>query len=167
MDITLEPIREEHLASLLEMVSDPQVYRMSATIPANPTMDWMREWKEKHRREEEIEKSGASRGIFQNDQLCGQASYFTNGKGQIEIGYMVGRAFRGKGLATKAASGIISLVRQHGHMGPVFAGTAKDNPVSGKVLSKLGFINVGEDSLYSKGREADVEGWIWRLEGGV
>lgn len=63
--------------------------------------------------------------------------------GAQEIGYGLGPAVWGQGLATEAVGALVV----HLHAGPavrtVTAQTAVDNPASARVLSKLGFRQVG------------------------
>ena len=63
--------------------------------------------------------------------------------GAQEIGYGLGPAVWGQGLATEAVGALVA----HLHAGPdvrtVTAQTAVDNPASARVLTKLGFRQVG------------------------
>lgn len=61
-----------------------------------------------------------------------------------EIGYWVGRPYWGRGIATEAAQAMTSFVRRELTRGPVLAGHFADNPASGRVLQKAGFVYTGE-----------------------
>lgn len=63
-------------------------------------------------------------------------------EGVPEIGYWIARAHWGKGYATEAARGVLQIARMLGHR-RVTAGHFTDNPASGKVLRKLGFVPTG------------------------
>ena len=82
-------------------------------------------------------------------------SYFFR-DGDIEIGYAIAKAHRGQGLATIAARLAVELVRDHGLVGPIHAGYARDNPASGRVLEKAGFVHAGEAMGTSMGRGGDM-----------
>jgi len=55
--------------------------------------------------------------------------------GKREVGYWIDRAFWGRGVATEALSAFLSLER----IRPLYAGVAKHNVASIRVLQKCGF----------------------------
>ncbi|WP_339335647.1 GNAT family N-acetyltransferase [uncultured Maricaulis sp.] len=61
-----------------------------------------------------------------------------------EIGYWVGKPWWGQGLATELGQGLIDYARDSLGTRRVIAGYYTDNPASGRVLEKLGFIYQGE-----------------------
>lgn len=63
-------------------------------------------------------------------------------EGQAELGYWIAREHWGKGYATEAARGVLHVARMLGHR-RLTAGHFTDNPASGKVLQKLGFVPTG------------------------
>jgi RimJ/RimL family protein N-acetyltransferase len=63
--------------------------------------------------------------------------------GAVEIGYWFARPFWGRGYATEAGRGLLAIARAIGHR-RVCAGHFVDNPASGRVLRKLGFVPTGE-----------------------
>lgn len=62
--------------------------------------------------------------------------------GEAELGYWIARAHWGRGYATEAADAVLAIARALGHRRLV-AGHFTDNPASGKVLRKLGFLPTG------------------------
>ena len=62
--------------------------------------------------------------------------------GAPEIGYWIAREFWGQGYATEAAGAVLRIARTLGHA-RLTAGHFIDNPASGKVLRKLGFVPTG------------------------
>jgi RimJ/RimL family protein N-acetyltransferase len=62
--------------------------------------------------------------------------------GKPEIGYWIARDHWGCGYATEAAGAVLKIARTLGHR-RVTAGHFVDNPASGKVLRKLGFVPTG------------------------
>jgi len=60
-------------------------------------------------------------------------------EGEPEIGYWIARAHWGRGYATEAAGAVLHVARMLGHR-RVVAGHFVDNPASGKVLRRLGFV---------------------------
>jgi RimJ/RimL family protein N-acetyltransferase len=59
------------------------------------------------------------------------------------LGYWVGRAYWGLGLATEGASALLSAARDSLRIPSVGAWHFCDNPASGHVLEKLGFCHTG------------------------
>lgn len=67
-----------------------------------------------------------------------------------EIGYWLGRVFWGRGLASEALGAFIGKAR---NLGVLEAGHFTDNPASGRVLVKAGFVYTGETApLFSLAR---------------
>lgn len=73
----------------------------------------------------------------------------------VELGYWIARPHWGRGYATEAARAALEIAHMLGHR-HVTAGYFLDNPASGKVLSKLGFRQVGVENRYSLGRDAEA-----------
>ena len=62
--------------------------------------------------------------------------------GRAEIGYTVLPAYRGQGLATEAAAGLVAWAWEQGER-TLFASVAPTNPASLAVVRKLGFVQTG------------------------
>ena len=60
----------------------------------------------------------------------------------VELGYWIARTSWGRGYATEAGAGVLEIARLLGHR-RVSAGHFVDNPASGRVLRKLGFMPTG------------------------
>ncbi|MES1156671.1 MAG: GNAT family N-acetyltransferase [Alphaproteobacteria bacterium] len=58
-----------------------------------------------------------------------------------ELGYWIGRPFWGEGFATEAVRGLVAEAQ---NLGALEAGHFVDNPASGRVLEKAGFVYTGE-----------------------
>jgi len=63
------------------------------------------------------------------------------GEEASEVGYWIGRPFWGEGFATEALRGLVAEAK---HLGDLEAGHFVDNPASGRVLEKAGFVYTGE-----------------------
>jgi RimJ/RimL family protein N-acetyltransferase len=80
-----------------------------------------------------------------------------NEQGIIEVGYWIAPRHWGRGYATEAVGGLLSLARLAGHR-RILGRHAVDNPASGRVLRKAGFRPTGRSSsIHSLGRNATVE----------
>ena len=62
--------------------------------------------------------------------------------GAVELGYWISRAHWGRGIATEAGKALIDIARTLG-LRRLEASHFLDNPASGRVLEKLGFIPTG------------------------
>lgn len=63
-------------------------------------------------------------------------------EGAPELGYWIAREHWGCGYATEAARAVLRIARTLGHR-RIMAGHFTDNPASGRVLAKLGFVATG------------------------
>ena len=85
-------------------------------------------------------------GIFQDRDLA------------PEVGYWIGRPFWGRGYATEALDGAIAWAARTWKRRALVAGHFADNPASGRVLEKAGFLYTGEIRRgFSRARGADTD----------
>ncbi len=104
-----------------------------------------------------IERSGAHR-------LIGTIGLHRANNGDHELGYWLTPDAWGRGYATEAGRAVIDIAR---HALPLTRLTAYhhlDNPASGQVLRKLGFIETGRSQRYSLGRGDTVEAIDFALD---
>ncbi|MEO1967681.1 MAG: GNAT family N-acetyltransferase [Sphingomonadaceae bacterium] len=82
----------------------------------------------------------------------------------IELGYWIAKPFWGQGIATEAARGLIEVARNIG-ISRISASHFVDNPASGRVLRKAGFVPTGEiRQLYSLGRGETAPSALYSLD---
>lgn len=74
-----------------------------------------------------------------------------------EIGYWLAKAFWGKGIMKEAAAALLDHVFALSDNQIIRAGYFHDNPRSAKVLSFLGFREIGTSKVYSLARGEDVD----------
>lgn len=75
-----------------------------------------------------------------NDELMGIVGVFRRGEDTaMELGYWIGKPFWGLGYTTEACAAILSEAKASLGVTRIIAGVFVDNPVSLKVLTKLGF----------------------------
>lgn len=103
--------------------------------------------------------------IEHDDQgVVGAIGFFHDRDRAPEVGYWIGRPFWGRGLATEALTGGLDWARRRWKKRAVVAGHMADNPASGRVLDKAGFLYTGEvRRVHSRARggEADVRRMVW------
>jgi len=162
VELVLKPVPPEDYAAYHKMIDNPNIARMTGSIPHPVDLDFVVDRLEGRAKEEAEEGNRAERGIYVDGMLVGGALHFPGEDGHQEIGYFIGEDHWGKGYATKAAQAVIKLAREQGFRGKLIAQHAKDNPASGRVLEKVGFTVVGEGVSKSAGRDEPNE--VWHLE---
>jgi len=144
--LTLRPLELTDAARMGALTSDPGVARMTGGIPCpNPAIaaeGWIL-----------LRHARAPLGVehhfaidLAGHGLIGVIGAFRRPE-EIrvgwEIGYWLGRPYWGCGFATEAGEAFIAHLRER-RMTPLFASHFDDNPASGRVLAKLGFVPTGE-----------------------
>jgi RimJ/RimL family protein N-acetyltransferase len=77
---------------------------------------------------------------------------------EVNLGYWIGRPFWGRGYATEALDGAIAWASRTWKRRALVAGHFADNPASGRVLEKAGFLYTGEVRRgFSRARGADTD----------
>jgi RimJ/RimL family protein N-acetyltransferase len=83
--------------------------------------------------------------------------------GAVELGYWIGRAYWNKGFATEAGHALIDIARTL-KLPRLEASHFLDNPASGRVLEKLGFVPTGlSTTRYSCARGGEAMARLYRL----
>ena len=83
--------------------------------------------------------------------------------GAVEMGYWIGRQFWGRGFATEAGRAMIEIA-QALKLPRLEASHFLDNPASGRVLEKLGFLPTGLSAArYSCARGGEAIAKLYRL----
>ena len=86
------------------------------------------------------------------------------GGGTMELGYWIARKHWGRGYASEAARAVIEVARACGHP-RIVASHFIDNPASGRVLRKAGFLPTGKIELrHSKGRGYESQTVCYALD---
>ena len=81
-----------------------------------------------------------------------------------EAGYWIGREFWGRGFATEALEGALVWASKRWKRRALVAGHFADNPASGRVLEKAGFLYTGETRpafSQARGAIADTRMMVW------
>ena len=124
-------------ARLAHLINDPDVARMTTRIPHPYSLQDAHDFLSKcpdslfaidHREAGVIGMVG-----FRDVTLLGP-----------EIGYWIGKPYWGRGLATEAATAAVTWAWRDWGKRSVVSGHFADNPASGAVLSKTGFLYTGE-----------------------
>jgi RimJ/RimL family protein N-acetyltransferase len=133
MKVTLREVRPEDLPTLFENQRHRESVEL-AVVPARNREEFDAHWKKSL-----ADPANLVRAIDADGQLAGFIGSWT-GHAERLVGYWLGRAFWGRGIASEALKQMLSLERQR----PLFAYVAATNPGSARVLDKCGFRRCGE-----------------------
>jgi RimJ/RimL family protein N-acetyltransferase len=138
----LRPFRPDDFEAFHAIVSDYGVVKMlgSWPYPADPTFT-------RKRMNTPEAKAGQVLVIEVDGVLAGSIGGVRGG-----IGYMLGRAFWGRGVATWAVAAMGRRMFEGSDIGEVVASVWADNPASMRVLEKNGFRRSGEGEDICKAR---------------
>ena len=96
-------------------------------------------------------------------RIIGACSLGRLPSGAVEVGYWIARAHWGQGFATEAATALLEIARALG-LARLEASHFVDNPASGRVLEKLGFVPTGGTATsYSCARNGEAPTRLFRL----
>ena len=99
-----------------------------------------------------------------NFGVVGMLGFKVRELGRPELGCWIGRPFWNRGYATEAVRGALKWVRRDWRKRLVVAGHFADNPASGQVLCKAGFLYTGDVHLKpsrARGREVPTRMMVW------
>jgi ribosomal-protein-alanine N-acetyltransferase len=77
-------------------------------------------------------------------------------EGMVELGYEIASAYRGRGLATEAAQGLLNYAFGHDGVRRVTATTLAEENASTRLLRRLNFTFTGEETDLEDGKI-----WTW------
>lgn len=151
LSIALRPYDLGDADRLAQLLNDPEVTEMTASIPY-PFARSDAEAFLSNVRNEEGRK--VSRAVLLDDAMVGGVKLgATRPGGREELGYWIGRAYWGQGIATRAVAMFLDLLREQGIGGPLYAKTVRSNVASQKVLLSNGFTFVEEGQCITPARD--------------
>ncbi len=127
-DVVLRDVTADDLEIFFEHQRDPVAYAM-ADFPPRDREAFMAHWS-KILADDAVQ----TRTVVHGGQVVGNVVSWGQ-SGQREIGYWMDRQYWGRGIATQALAGFISLITPR----PLYAHVATHNVGSQRVLSKCGF----------------------------
>ena len=133
--VVLRDVRDSDLAIFFEQQLDPDANHMVAFTKRDPTDRdaFLSHWA-KIRSDDTV----TVRTILFDEHVAGNVGKFER-SGKPEVCYWIGKEYWGNGIATAALSLLLTEVKVR----PLYAGVAKDNLASVRVLQKCGFEVVG------------------------
>jgi RimJ/RimL family protein N-acetyltransferase len=152
--VVLRDVTEDDLPVFFEDQLDPEATRMAAFAPRDREA-FMAHWRTGILGED----SAVARTVVFDGRVAGNIVSWEQ-SGRRLVGYWVGRPYWGKGIATRALSAFLGVVRER----PLHAHVAVANVASIRVLHKCGF--KVSDEIDEPGPPADgVEEVLMVLEG--
>ena len=154
--LVLREIEDRDLGVLFEHSSDRDAQRMAAfTSPeADDRTTFERRWARLRN-----DVSTTNRIVEFDGRVVGHIASFDM-EGQREITYWIGQEDWGRGIATRALQEFLELEATR----PVYARAASDNAASIRVLTKCGFVVVGEGRGFAHGRGEETDEVVLRLD---
>lgn len=137
-----------------EAVNDPRIYLMLASIAPRQSKAETLAWFATHDAARQND-TGHIFGVVsrQTGALAGLVSANRKTTGEpFNIGYWMKPEFWGAGFCTEATGGLVGWLENTRAAAALVSGYFSDNPASGKVLRKLGFLPCGRNAMFSKGR---------------
>ena len=131
--ITLRDVTPADLPVFFDHQADPMACRM-AGFPSRDREAFMAHWAKIL-----ADDNNITRTILMDGQVVGNIASFIQ-EGQREVGYWIGREFWGQGVASRALSALLILVRDR----PLYGYVVRHNLASLRVLQKNGFAIVDE-----------------------
>ena len=150
--ILLRPWRDDDAEALFKYASDPEVgpragwpphqsveesLKIIQTVFGTETM-WAVEWKE------------TSEAIGCVGYLPASASNLVIPDDQCEVGYWIARPYWGKGICTEAMRMIVDYCFHEKSFTILWGDYFLDNPASGRVMEKCGFVDTSEERVCPK-----------------
>jgi RimJ/RimL family protein N-acetyltransferase len=152
MTVLLREVTDSDLPILFEQQLDPEASQMAA-FPSRDRESFMAHWIKIM-----ADPSVVLRTILFHGKVVGNIVSW-EAEGEWEVGYWIGKEYWSKGIATKALTQFLAIVK----LRPLFAYVAKHNVASRRVLEKCGFVLLREDK-FTDVHGNEVENFVLKLE---
>jgi RimJ/RimL family protein N-acetyltransferase len=133
-EVALRDVVQEDIPIFFEHQADPAATELAA-FPARDREAFTAHWARIL-----ADRTVVAKTVVADGEVAGNVLSFVH-DGRREVGYWLGRDHWGKGIATEALAEFLPVVGER----PLFAGVARHNAPSIRVLEKCGFAVVGED----------------------
>ena len=154
--LTLRPVLASDAQRIAALANDIAVARMTTSIP-HPFPRSAAESFTAKAAETDLAREALFAIEAEDGDLAGILGFHAKTSPALELGYWLGRPYRGRGYMTEAVNGALDWVRDEWGKRYVVAGHFADNAESGQVLIKAGFLYTGEGLMtHSKARGETV-----------
>ena len=163
--LTLRPFRPDDAAGLHRLINDFDVAKMLELVSFPYRRERADEWIASAIRDLD---AGAACHLAITGQegtrevLVGAVGVTLNRAARTgRLGYWVGREFWGHGVATEAATRLVSWSFANLEIDRITAAVATDNPASAAVLRRIGFRQTGTGEQHFASRSSDLPIWLF------
>jgi RimJ/RimL family protein N-acetyltransferase len=141
---------------IAELLGDPVIASMTSWIPRPYGQADAERWLA-HCRSLDWDREAQFVIEHRNFGVVGALGFRPGPLGRPEIGYWLGRPYWNRGYATEAVRAALHWVRRDWRRKLVVGGHFTDNPASGQVLCKAGFLYTGDvEQRWSQARQGPV-----------
>jgi RimJ/RimL family protein N-acetyltransferase len=141
--LTLRPVQAEDAGPIAALASDIGVARMTQAMP-HPYPRSAADQFVARAAEADFARNITFAIDGEDGDLIGVLGLESKNSPAPELGYWLGRPYWGKGYATEAVTAALDWVKDEWGKRYLVAGHFADNPASGEVLIKAGFLYTGE-----------------------
>ena len=154
--LVLREVEDRDFGVLFEHSRDPDAIGMAAfTSPeADDRTAFEQRWSRLR-----SDRSTTNKVVEIDGRVVGHIASFDL-EGQREVTYWIGREDWGRGIATRALQEFVQVEKTR----PLYARAASDNAASIRVLTKCGFLIVGEGRGFAHGRNEETDEVVLRLD---
>ena len=161
--LTLRSPEDRDLPRITQLAADWDIARMTLRMPFPYSIDHARTFLTRTASQDR-KRDNTFVIELDGEGAVGVMGFFHDADPYPEMGYWIGRPYWGRGLATEAAEGALRWASKSWKKRIVAAGHFTDNPASGRVLTKCGFLYTGEvkrQHSLARGEEANVRMMVW------
>jgi RimJ/RimL family protein N-acetyltransferase len=155
-ELSLRPVIADDLPVFFAQQLEPEAIFMAAFTAKDPSD---RAAFDDHWRRILADPTIIIRAVVLDGQIAGSVLSYEE-EGQPEVSYWLGKAFWGKGVATRA---LAEFLARHNPKRPIYARVAADNLASRRVLEKCGFTVIGEGRGFANARSAEIDELLLEL----
>lgn len=164
--LVLRPFEPGDARRIAYLAGDYEVARMCGRVPHPYALHAALDWIDLTRRQRTDGCEYPFAVTAELDGLigaCGVTRLADEPDSPWELGYWFGLPYWGAGYATEAAGALMDWARDALGVRLFAAGHFADNPASGRVLRKLGFVAAGPDQMFGLARQrvSPVERYVW------
>lgn len=161
--LTLRAPGFQDLSALAGLANDPAIARMTLRMP-HPYSEGDAEGFIMQAATQAPDQGAAFMIDHEDHGPVGVIGLFKDADLAPEVGYWIGRPYWGRGYATEALQGALSWASRAWRRRALVAGHFADNPASGRVLEKAGFLYTGEvrrGFSRARGEAVDTRRMVW------
>ena len=162
LNVRLEPLDERWLDDVAELVADPHVLRFTR-IPEPPPQDFARSWIDRYT---EGRRDGSCEGfavVDSDDRFLGMglAPEIDREAGELELGYIVAAAARGRGVATEILRLLTDWAFRTVGAERAFLIIDVQNRASQRVAERCGYRHEGDMRSIHLKDERRIDAGLW------